>query len=105
MLILAVSATVVSGMLCSWIACSWAWKDKWNGWSLFSVVATLSASLGILFISAPTGVSPLDVCQWLLSGPVNVVAAQGVVVLAVLAIWRWEVNRGWNPGAITAARR
>ncbi len=100
MLLCAVAAALFSGLLCSWIACSWAWHDDWNWWSLSALVAALVAGVGIVHLSAPAGLTLTHSVRWALSGPINVVAAQGLAVLAVLTIWRWEYD-----GLATFARK
>lgn len=89
----AVAVCLLSGLLCSWIACAWAWKDNWDGWSLSALMVVLLASAGCLFLAAPSGWSLIRWLQWGLAGPVNVIAAQATVILATLTLWRWEQDR------------
>jgi hypothetical protein len=91
-LMLSVGTALMSAVLCSWLACWWAWDDAWDGWKLAGLVLVLSAAMGIVQMSAPSGQSVLQSIQWLLSGPLNVVATQGVSVLLVQAVWRWNAG-------------
>lgn len=87
-LMLAVVAALISGAICSWLACRWVWNDDWNLFNLVGLCLALAAVLAVLLINAPAGLTLGHWLQWLISGPVNVVAAQGVWVLATLGIWR-----------------
>jgi hypothetical protein len=89
-LMLAVASALLAGLLLSWIACCWAWRDQWDWWSISILIATVVVGLVIVQVSAPTGLALWQAMQWALSGPINVIASQGVVVLAVLFVWRLE---------------
>ena len=104
MLMASVVAALASGLLCSWIACQWAWRDDWNGWSISSLLFTIALGLASVYFSAPTGLNLVHGLQWALAGPLNVIATQGVVVLAVLAVWRCEHELSSNSGKFVQHR-
>lgn len=87
-LLWAVVASLLAGLIVSWLACRWIWKDDWSLLSLASLTLMLAASLTVLILSAPPDQTLGHWLKWLLCGPVNVVAAQGVCVLATLGLWR-----------------
>ena len=87
-LMLAVMAALLAGLIVSWLACRWVWKDDWSLLGLAGLTLMLAASLAVLLLSAPPGQSLGHWLKWLLCGPANVVAAQGVCVLATLGVWR-----------------
>jgi hypothetical protein len=91
-LMLSVGTALMSAVLCSWIAYWWAWNDAWDRWKLGVLAVVMCASVWIVQVSAPRGLSVLTSIQWVLSGPLNVVAAQGVSVLLVQALWRWNAG-------------
>jgi hypothetical protein len=91
-LMLSVGTALMSAVLCSWLACWWAWDDAWDRWKLAGLVLALLAAMGIVQMSAPSGQSVVQSIQWVLSGPLNVVATQGVSVLLVQAVWRWNAG-------------
>lgn len=87
-LLWAVLAALLAGSIVSWLACRWIWKDDWSLLSLAGIAFMLAASMVVLLLSAPPGQSMGQWLTWLLCGPVNVAAAQGVCVLATLGVWR-----------------
>ncbi|MEO8270109.1 MAG: hypothetical protein ABI557_10325, partial [Aureliella sp.] len=87
-LMLAVATALLAGLIVSWLACRWVWKDDWSLLGLAGLTMILAASLAVLLLSAPSGQSLGHWLRWLVCGPVNVVAAQGVCVLATLGVWR-----------------
>ncbi len=87
-LMLAVAAALLAGLIVSWLACRWVWKDDWSLLGLAGLTLMLAASLAVLLLSAPPGQSLGHWLRWLLCGPVNVVSAQGLCVLATLGVWR-----------------
>ncbi len=87
-LLWAVVSAILAGLIVSWLACRWIWKDDWSLLSLAGLTILLAASLAVLILSAPPGQTLGHWLKWLLCGPVNVVAAQGVCVLATLGVWR-----------------
>lgn len=89
-LMLAVASALLAGVLVSWIACSWVWRDHWDWWSMSALMITMAVGIAIVQVSSPTGLSLWHAIQWALAGPINVIASQGVVVLAVLFVWRLQ---------------
>lgn len=89
-LMFAVTTALFSGLLISSIACRWVWCDKWDGWGICALLTTMVIGLAIVQISSPAGLSLWHAIQWAFTGPANVIASQGVVVLAVLSVWRLE---------------
>jgi len=88
LLMCGVTATLLAAVLCSWAACRWVWKDQWSLASLSAAAAVSALGLATIVVSTPTGLSLGHALHWLLSGPVNVVAAHTVVITCTLALWR-----------------
>lgn len=89
-LMFAVTTALFSGLLISSIAGWWVWCDRWDWWGIFALLTTIAVGLGIMQISSPAGLSLWKAILWALTGPANVIASQGVVVLAVLSVWRLD---------------
>jgi hypothetical protein len=92
MLLLSVLLALAAGLACSWIAYRWAWSDEWSARRCLLVAAMLGLITVYLFSYAPTGMTFLEAATWMLTGPANVIAAQGVAVLFTLAIVRFELS-------------
>ncbi len=90
MLMLAVFAALIGGVLCSWIACRLVWKDDWSFANIAVLIATLLSAVVVVAFSSPLGLPLASQLSWALSGPLNVMASQGTVVLGVLACWRFD---------------
>jgi hypothetical protein len=90
-LLLSVIVALSGGLLCNWIACRWVWNDCWSPLSLLACVALFVAGITFVCATAPQGISPQHALSWALTGPVNVIAAQGVTVLFVLGLWRFDL--------------
>lgn len=89
-LMFAVTTALFSGLLISSIACCWVWCDRWDCWGILALLTTIIIGLAIVQIGSPAGLSLWNTIQWALTGPANVIASQGVVVLAVLSVWRLD---------------
>ncbi len=89
-----VAPALSGGLLLSLVAAQWAWRDAWSP-------ATLIAALCLVLISALLVVpyTALDkaaiiaLATWMIVGPIGVIAAQGSLVLAYMAVSRrWTLN-------------
>ncbi len=86
----AIGSAMFGGVLSSWLACRWVWKDRWSLLNLVSLLALLAIGLSVVHLSAPTGMSIAHFVRWALQGPATVICAQCVTVMLVLAMWRIE---------------
>lgn len=92
-LLFSIILALVAGMLCSWMACRWVWQDQWSLNSLGLLGLCLAGGTSLVFFSGPPALSTFETLTWLIGGPINVIAAQGLTVLTCLALWRWERRR------------
>ncbi len=76
------------GCLCSWVAYRWAFDDCWTTSKLIIMFAVSGLCLCLLGRVSPTGLSLIHITTWMLTGPLAVVAAQGLTVLALLTAIR-----------------
>lgn len=91
-LLLSVLIALAAGLVCSWIAYRWAWNDDWSLRRCLLVASMLALITVYLYSYAPTGMSLIEAVSWMISGPVNVIAAQAVAVLFALALVRFELT-------------
>jgi hypothetical protein len=83
-----VMGTLIIGCTGCWAAAQWAWNDRRPiGMPLALAVAASIIGFGLLRRSSP-GMTLGDLSTWLLAGPISVLAAQVMVVLAVLGLVR-----------------
>ncbi len=104
MLMLGVLMALLGGLTSSWMACRWAWNERWNLWRFGVVILSLCAAAGLVFLSRPPSMPLLQSLQWVVSGPLNVIAAQALTVLFSLAVLRLErllasERRPWETSA------
>ncbi len=104
MLLVAVFAALLGGLLSSWIACRWVWKDNWSIGNICGLGLTVIAGLALVRVSSPVDLPLMNMIRWALSGPLNVIASQGIVVLAVLAGWRVEEWHRQQPTMLRLVR-
>lgn len=95
LMLIGIMGTLVIGCGSSWAAYHWVFNDTRPIGRPVLVVALLS--LLMLMITAwNTPLSTVELARWLIQGPLGVVAAQSLTVLAVLAILRWRVHLSWD---------
>lgn len=76
------------GCLCSWVAYRWVFDDCWTTSKLLVMFVGSGLCFWLLGRQTPTQFSLLHITAWMLTGPLAVVAAQGLTVLAMLAAIR-----------------
>jgi hypothetical protein len=81
LLLLGVASAMVGGLMCSVAAYRWAVRDRWSWWQLVGLGCNLILAVAVVFYFSPDGMRPWAALAWMLGGPVNVVASQGVTVL------------------------
>ena len=79
---------LVAGCLCSWVAYRWVFDDCWSVGKLLMLVAGCGLGLWWLGRQTPIEFSLLHIIAWMLTGPLSVIAAQGLAVLALLTAIR-----------------
>lgn len=99
----------LTGGLCScWVACQWVWHDCWSIWKVFFLVVSVLVALstGVVFmLTTNFNASILDTVQWLLTGPINVIAAQATTVLALSALVRLDQSFATSPTVNSGSAR
>ncbi|MEZ6134861.1 MAG: hypothetical protein R3C53_08130 [Pirellulaceae bacterium] len=91
-LLFSVLTALVAGSACSVLAYRWVWNDHFSFGRCAMAVGTLALLAGYLYSYAPVDMTILDAVAWALTGPVNVVAAQGVTVLVALSLLRFDAS-------------
>jgi hypothetical protein len=84
-LLVEVGYVLMGCAVASWIAYRWAFDDRWSITKFigFGVVGALA--LWMVSRCTPIDYSILEVVQWMITGPVAVIFAHGLVVLASLS--------------------
>ncbi len=83
--------SMAGGIICSWIAGRWALHDHW---SIASLLSILILTVGVLLVTLFRWPVPVHISfSWLVSGPINAIAAQSATVLLVCGVLRWENKR------------
>ncbi|MCA9132950.1 MAG: hypothetical protein KDA45_07335 [Planctomycetales bacterium] len=85
--------TVLSGLAACWAAGRWVWLDQWPLWRVVSLACLLGLCLGLVAVSGPSHLTLLQGLRWLVGGPLNVIAAQGLTVLVMMGLWRVDRER------------
>lgn len=88
LLLIGVASAMVGGLMCSVAAYRWAVRDHWSWWQLVGLSCNLIVAVIVVFYFSPDGMRPWAAFVWMLGGPVNVVASQGVTVLLGSAMLR-----------------
>ena len=81
---------LAAGLLCSWIAFRWVFDDHWSLSKLFLLTAGCAACVSLIGAQSPTEFSLLQIAAWMITGPLAVIAAQGLTVLTLLTIVRLD---------------
>ncbi len=81
---------LVAGCLCSWLAYRWVFDDCWSVGKLLMLATGCGVGLWLTGRQTPTEFSMLDILAWMLTGPLSVIAAQGLTVLALLTAIRLD---------------
>ena len=76
------------GCLCSWMAYRWVFDDCWTTSKLIVMFVGSGLCFWLLGRQTPTELSLLHITAWMLTGPLAVIAAQGLTVLAMLTAIR-----------------
>ena len=79
-----------AGLLSSWCAYRWVFDDHWSIAKLFMLFAGCAACLSLIAVQSPTEFSLMQIMAWMVTGPLAVVAAQGLTVLALLTAIRLD---------------
>lgn len=88
-----IAIALCGGMVASWSASAWAISDRWNGWRLASLGLVTVSSLALMARHAPGPLGLAPLVSWMLVGPLAVASAQGVSVLLIVALARWDATR------------
>lgn len=83
-----VGYVLAGGSIASWIAFRWALDDQWSIGKLFGLTVAGAIALWLISRCRPIDYSSLEVAQWMVTGPMSVISAQGFVVLATLSCTR-----------------
>ena len=83
-----VGPAMIGGLVMSGIAIQWASHDRWSVLGLVFLVLAGLAALGLCLWSMPVGFDLPGVLVWLVAGPLSVMSAQALTVLAFLATCR-----------------
>ncbi len=92
-LLLNVTFVLTGGIMCSWLAYRWVFDDQWNVVKLLAILSVCALSLGVVSQLAPAESTVLQSLAWMLTGPLAVIAAQGLGVLAILSAIRVDQAR------------
>ena len=76
------------GCLCSWMVYRWVFDDCWTTSKLIVMFVGSGLCFWLLGRQTPTELSLLHITAWMLTGPLAVIAAQGLTVLAMLTAIR-----------------
>ncbi|MCA9129929.1 MAG: hypothetical protein KDB22_22735 [Planctomycetales bacterium] len=89
-LLLMISAfcCLIMGLIGSWTASAWVFKDCWTLPKLTGVIVFPLVVCGLIIARSPMSIA--STVQWLMSGPINVIASQITFVLAACALLRLE---------------
>jgi hypothetical protein len=79
---------LLGGCLCSWVAYRWVLDDCWTTSKLVSMCIGSGLFFWLLGQQSPAELSLLHITTWMLTGPLAVVAAQSLTVLALLTAIR-----------------
>lgn len=108
------------GCICSWVAYRWVFDDCWTTSKLMTVFIGSGLSFGLLGFGllgfgllgfgllgrqTPTEFSLLHLTTWMLTGPLAVVAAQSLTVLALLTAIRVDQGSLSTPKRLNAIDR
>ncbi len=83
-----VGFVVAAGLLCSWVAYRWVFDDRWSMAKLLALLAGFVTCLVLIGSQTPTEFSLPHILAWMISGPLAVIAAQGITVLFALTAIR-----------------
>jgi len=88
-----VGFVLLGGCICSWVAYRWVFDDCWTMTKLIVMLVVSGLYfwlMGFWLLSwqTPTEFSLLHITAWMLTGPLAVIAAQGLTVLALLTAIR-----------------
>lgn len=86
---------LIGGIFSSWTACRWAWHDRWSLTSILGLGLACLLIFGYVIYRSPMPVA--TTITWLVSGPVNTIAAQATAVLVSCAAVRWELRATATP--------
>ena len=89
-LFFSVLASLIAGIYASWVAYRWTWSDEWTVLRFLAIAIGFGLSIAVVYGYSPRGTSIFDSLQWILSGPVTVIASQGTTVLLLLSLQRFE---------------
>ncbi len=81
LLLFSVLVALAAGLICSWIAYRWVWKDECSLPRILLIFTMLALATGLLIAYVPTGMTVIQALAWLATGPANVIAAQAAAVL------------------------
>jgi len=88
-----VGFVLLGGCICSWVAYRWVFDDCWTTTKLIVMIVGSGLcfwlmGFGLLIQHTPTEFSLLHITACMLTGPLAVIAAQGLTVLALLTAIR-----------------
>jgi hypothetical protein len=83
-----VGFVLLGGCVCSWVAYRWVFDDCWTTSKLIVMCVGSGLCFWLLGRQTPTEFSLLHITTWMLTGPLAVVAAQGLTVLTLLTAIR-----------------
>lgn len=86
--LLAVAVTLISGVFLSWFATRWVAEDFWPPvrFAIYSAPLVLLASYVGFSVARDT--SLIQAANWLVTGPINVLASQAMTVILAVALLR-----------------
>ncbi len=95
-LLIEVAGVLVGGVICSWAAYRWVFDDHWTLVKLLAVTTVGVLGWWILVRQSPAEYSGLQILAWMLTGPLAVIASQGLAVLVCLTAVRVDLTV-WKP--------
>ena len=103
LLLIGVHVSLFGGVLYSWLAHRWVWNDRISWWRSLLTVSTMT--LVAIFVCQLTPVGRVfdGNLAWMLSGPLNVMAAQGTFVLFGAALLRVDCKLQCASSAMAGA--
>lgn len=104
MLLTQVGFVLLGGCVFSWLAYRWVFDDCWTMTKLAAMLLGGAVCIWLLGIAllgrgSHSELSLTYVASWMLTGPIAVIAAQGLTVLAILAAVRIDAKTSAEPDA------
>ncbi len=84
--------SLAAGLFTSWVAYRWTWNDEWTLIRFSSVALGLATAFCLVWRYSPGDTTIIETLEWMIQGPVTVIASQATTVLIALALRRFEAR-------------